>query len=819
MLKAFLSHSSSDKAKYVRLVAERLGAHRIVFDELSFEEGMETYEQIHQGLNRSDLFVLFLSDAALESQWVRDELDSAYELLRDGRLEQFFPIIIEPHLNHNDVRIPPWMQKEYNLRPITRPSVATRRIVEQLRRLSWELHPNLRDRSRLFVGRNGLIQQFEERVDSFEQPLPVGFIASGLKGIGRRTLLRHCFIKADIVSETYEPATIILNETDSIEDFILRVYDLGVSPERKITDMMETSLSEKIQYAKELLSDLQNVRDILFVVDDGCIVTHRGTLAHWFDQLVDAMVGKDRIALAIAARYRVSEGVHHRTTLFRLDVPELEPQERNGLLKRYSELRGLNLAREDLRHFAGVLSGFPEQVFYTVDLIADVGVSKARGEMDLIVDYNTRRAVKVVAEYEHDDRSTDFLSFLARFDFISYPFIFEIVGNDPFYPELLDRFLSSAICEYLGATKEYLRVNDAIRDYVVRNFRLNKTFERRLEKHLEGFLTNYNPEERDASDILYSLKAALVSHKAIDSKYLIPSHFLKSIKELYDLKNQHEEVIRLADRVLMNVEYMDPGVAQQVRYYLCLSLARKHDHRFLVEVEKIRGSERSFLYGFYHRLAGNYAKALKHLRAALKERPNFVLARNEIARVYVYLQDYERGLQVAKAGYEHSPTNPYFINTYFECLVRTERTERKQRVIERLLQEFTQLKSPKAEEMFLNAQALYLAFYLDNERGALQLADKAIEAASGKGVPMGMLTKFAICDKYRRVDDMHRMLRQLKSQGEKTGFSATYARMKAIAMAREGDVNGAIDFARMQLTKVYPKEAMDALISQLTARQ
>jgi hypothetical protein len=819
MLRAFLSHSSSDKGKYVRLVAERLSAQRIVFDELSFEEGMETYEQIHQGLNKSDLFVLFLSDAALNSKWVRDELDSAYELLREGRLEQFFPIVIEPNLPHNDARIPPWMQKQYNLRPITRPSVAARRIVEQLRRLSWELHPTLRDRSRLFVGRNGLIQQFEERVDSFEQPLPVGFIASGLKGIGRRTLLRHCFIKADIVPETYEPPTIILNETDSVEDFILRVYDLGVSPEREITDMMKTSLGDKLQFAKELLLDLQKVRDILFVIDDGCIVTNRGTLAHWFDQLVNAMRTADRIAIAIAARYRVSEAVHHQTTLFRLDVPELEPQERNGLLKRYSELRGLTLSREELRHFAGVLSGFPEQVFYAVDLVENLGVSKARGEMNLIVEYNTRRAVKVVEDYEHDRRSTDFLCFLAQFDFISYSFIFEIVGSDSFYPQLLERFLSSAICEYLGATKEYLRVSDTIRDYVLRNFRLNKMFEGRLKDHLEHFLANYAPEERDASDILYSLKAALVSHKAIDSKYLIPSHFLKSIKELYDLKKQNEEVIRLADRVLMNVDFMDPGVAQQVRYYLCLSLARTHDPRFLVEVEKIRGSERSFLYGFYHRLDGNYAKALKHLRAALKERPNFVLARNEIARVYVYLQDYERGLQVAKAGYEHSPTNPYFINTYFECLVRTERSERKQKVIERLLHEITQLKSPRAEEMFLTAQALYLAFYLDNEAAALRQADQAIEAAVGKGVPMGMLAKFAICERYRRLDDMHKILRQLKNQGRSAGFTATYARMKALTMAVEGDINGAIDFARMSLTKVYPKEAMDALIGRLTTRQ
>lgn len=41
-MKAFLSHSSADKERYVGIVASRLAEEDIVYDEVSFESGNET---------------------------------------------------------------------------------------------------------------------------------------------------------------------------------------------------------------------------------------------------------------------------------------------------------------------------------------------------------------------------------------------------------------------------------------------------------------------------------------------------------------------------------------------------------------------------------------------------------------------------------------------------------------------------------------------------------------------------------------------------------------------------------------------------------
>lgn len=80
----FLSHSSADKEGYVRIVANQLqkhlDEHTVYYDEYTFESGMKSIEEIGKSLNNTDLFVVFLSRKALESEWVKKELLVSQEL-------------------------------------------------------------------------------------------------------------------------------------------------------------------------------------------------------------------------------------------------------------------------------------------------------------------------------------------------------------------------------------------------------------------------------------------------------------------------------------------------------------------------------------------------------------------------------------------------------------------------------------------------------------------------------------------------------------------------------------------------------------------
>src|SRR5260221_7110725 len=66
-MKAFLSHSSKDKA-FVREVGSLLGEAQCEYDEYTFEHTLNT-SAIHSALQRCDVFVLFLSANSTKSSF------------------------------------------------------------------------------------------------------------------------------------------------------------------------------------------------------------------------------------------------------------------------------------------------------------------------------------------------------------------------------------------------------------------------------------------------------------------------------------------------------------------------------------------------------------------------------------------------------------------------------------------------------------------------------------------------------------------------------------------------------------------------------
>lgn len=76
MKKVFLSHSSKDK-DFVRRVANIIGLNFCVIDECEFEIGMKNINEIFKGIDKSDIFVYFISQHSLESEWVKRELNIA----------------------------------------------------------------------------------------------------------------------------------------------------------------------------------------------------------------------------------------------------------------------------------------------------------------------------------------------------------------------------------------------------------------------------------------------------------------------------------------------------------------------------------------------------------------------------------------------------------------------------------------------------------------------------------------------------------------------------------------------------------------------
>ncbi len=273
----------------------------------------------------------------------------------------FFPIVIDTLITHTDPRIPDWIKHEYNIRPITRPTAAVRRIEQRLREVSWEKHPRMKARHDIFVGRNEIVKEFENRFDDIDKALPKLVVASGLREIGRKSTIKHCLKKANIIKGSYTPVTISLSQTDSIESLISKLLDLGFSEFRQYTDLSTLTLEEKIGFCANLFCDFYELKEKIILEDNNCL-TIDGEIKDWFIQVIKR-ANYEGPVVSIATQSRLKKHVYRNNeTICFLDIPEMDGKERIGLLKRLGDHLELGLRNEDLKEFRNILTGYPSQV-------------------------------------------------------------------------------------------------------------------------------------------------------------------------------------------------------------------------------------------------------------------------------------------------------------------------------------------------------------------------------------------------------------------------------------------------------------------------
>lgn len=813
MIKCFLSHSSIDKESYVKFVAKNLRNEVKIYDTDTFEAGMSAAEEIINGLDKTSLFVIFLSNTALESAWVKDELKKAKILKDNNKIDRIYPIIIDKNVTHRDKRIPKWMKECFNLQHITQPKIAARKINSRLREIAWETHPKLREREKIFVGRNKKINELEERLDDYTKDIPVVIIASGLPKIGRKTFLHHSLKKANILRESYALPLITFNESDSIEDFILKLNDTGLVNRVNLEDSLKLPLNEKVDLLVNMLKEISNEDEKILVEDQGAIIQYNGKISEWFNEVVNGLIEIDKIILCISSRFRVNKTINFKNyCYYSTEIPELEKTERSGLLVRYSKFMELNLKKEDISFFSDILSGYPEQVFFAVDLIKQEGIFSSRKQSDTIQKYSSDKAKILIDQFKNDKKKIDYLYFLSKFEFVSYELAFKLSSEKEYFP-ILTEFINSSICEQLGTNADYIRVNEVIRDYIRRNkIGIPDAFKSSIKSHVEEYIKNFSDNNSDISDYMFSIQHALLNNIPVDEKILIPSYFLKTIKTLYEEKN-YQDAINLADRALLSREFIDSNIINHIIYIKCQCLARIQDDSFFSEARNIVEPKKSFLYGFYYRLAGRHEEALKSYNRVLERTPSDQRAKNEIILIYMQSDEPELAYDMAKAGYDKHPTNYINANNYFNCLIKRSKTLHNKNILEDIISNLESSPSKRAQEIAFSAQANLYARYDNNEEKSLAVINRTIEEFPTITYPA--LTKADIAIYFENVRELESAINHLDSiSNKKQQTYKTFIKYKVIYFAMTGDKQEAMKLVDSQL-KGLRKSSINKLISKI----
>jgi len=374
--------------------------------------------------------------------------------------------------------------------------------------------------------------------------------------------------------------------------------------------------------------------------------------------------------------------------------------------------------------------------------------------------------------------------------------------------------LSESICDYVGIEREFIRINDVIRDFVRRNrLEMPKQFQGKLKNHLNTFLSDSNTYDRDVSDVLYSMKEGIKAGRVVPDAYLIPSHLLNSMRELYEERGYLDRVIELADRLLEKKHLLEKTVEQDVRYYLCLSLARKKDDRLLKEVQEIHGPEHNFLLGFHYRLQGRANDAISRFEKCLNEPIVSNRAKRELVQVYLSIEDYNAASDLARNNYESNRRNPFHIQAYFNTVVNSSNASKQHDLLVRLIDEMRSVRSDIAAQMADIAQAELLAKCENNYSAAADAIDDAVNKYPDAHYPL--ISKAFLAAHNSDLDRLKSARNKLEEMSRKRTLSEEMLiRLNAYILAMEGKIHEAVTLAENKLKRL-PDHARKSFIRKL----
>lgn len=102
--------------------------------------------------------------------------------------------------------------------------------------------------------------------------------------------------------------------------------------------------------------------------------------------------------------------------------------------------------------------------------------------------------------------------------------------------------IAESICELVGSDGEMIRLNDIVRDYIKRNrLKINDEHNKKLNLVVKDIVNNEDLTEANSSVYIFTIKEMLKSDEYIDPKHLIPSHYLRCMKDLYNTKGSLEK--------------------------------------------------------------------------------------------------------------------------------------------------------------------------------------------------------------------------------------------------------------------------------------
>lgn len=731
MIKAFISHSSKQK-EFVKELVEKLGRDFCIVDCYDFEPAVKTIDEVYKKIEQSTVFVLLLSKESLKSDWVDKEIKCAKSRLASENYARFWPYIVDDDLEVEDC--PDWIKTEqcFNLKKFKSAIMLARDIDQKFRRIVWDKDPKRKKIETLMVGRNSDIENFESIFQSSRGLKLKSLVVSGRNGVGKDMFISQCLQKTGYGVEA-DPYVISLHHNEGVEDFINQLNAITKTyDDDALFVELRKSAKEKSNVAAQLLNTILDSKSTISINDNLACVQANRHLSDWIVDVVENSGMNNQLGLFIKSSkvLHTFEDTNH-PNFGHIMLKPLDTKDRTKLFYNLIRIYDIkDFADSDVKWFVDKLLLSPAQIVRAVEALSKQSVQTVKRDIDSLINWGDCQIKPFVSTFFKDEEKKNLLVILSKLDFVSYEILEKIFEERIIETmKMLQEMMDFGVVTAFGPNEQYFRLDHYFSDYIKRcRVALPPDLETLLNDVLEKKIANSEVITDDASVFLYDVKKRIMTGKACNNDFLIPSVVVTSVMEVYD-KQDYPSVISICRTVLSDIHNYYPEQERELRYWLCLALARNKDESFFDEVKQLKDADHHFLKGFYHRIAANYLEAEKCLTKALEWNPNLQRAKRELVTVLLAQSKYDSALSMAQENYEKDPDNSYQIQGYFRCLVRKRDKNRDDyKMLEELMEAMKDNLSNRHEELYA-AMNIEYQYYVKN-LGVLQMIDLIGEAES-----------------------------------------------------------------------------------------
>lgn len=659
--KAFLSHNSFDK-DFVEPVFNILGSARAVYDKITFKKNCDLTAQIEDGLDNAEIYVLFLSQAALNSNWVKGEIDLAHELKTSWKIKKFLVFQLD---NTRWAELPKWLSRYVVSCPPSPRHVALRILDE------------LNDKKNLendCIGRENDIKKISEAI--LENDTSPSFLyLSGPIGIGRRTLANAVYkmLYKEIADYKFT-VSIRIDPLDDLGSIYLEL--LGFSANWRTRDLIQATTDfsnlneqEKVIKVANIIYEISVSFRQVIIFDIGVsALDDEGYPLPWLIQLINILPEADYPYLWFISQ-RFSSDTSSKNGIFYAVKPLTEDFSKYLFKLLLSKNQISFPSKSEKETIVNSITGHAGLITKVVNYLIYNPTYKPNKTHNNVIKLISSEVEKLLLDFlknkEHIEKS---VAIFGEAYVLSYEEISSISDEWKEFGEAVNSLIDAG---FIITNADDYQLAPYLQNYA--NTLAKKHFDSlgKIRKILLEFYDNLDDETFIPIKLL---NARVVEHIISNTKMdglitnlVMPTQQLKAAKRKYD-GQEYKISLRLATEAYeQNNKLSDDGILESWRL-IGLSAIRENDTEkldfFNIQYKKIKPSDKkddifNFVNGFRFRHQGNLRQALEWF-LKIKSKNSHVY--RELAYIYAFEENYSEALSYIKKATDLTPLNSYILD-------------------------------------------------------------------------------------------------------------------------------------------------------------